>query len=674
MKVSWVFRRGGPAPAILIFTVFLIVSWVRFTPWWPSVFYGDDLSNLIGFYRGEFASSWHQALTSVYADKFRPVFTSAMYILFSSFGQSIEGYLSVNMLVHALSGVLIFFSTSHLSTRNWVLAFGLSLAFVLSRLSIYQVTQVTGLIEGLGNLFFLCMLLSLIRASTQSSWRWSLFAFLFAVVASLTHERYIVVLPWLMISFMLLPGLASFPSRNKLSFAALCVSAVAVNVLYKLVFGPGHFFVGTGGTNMDFVPSRTIENLMQALLSIFGFNHGPDYLVGAEWNVLPYNSGWILAGAMSISFVVSIGMALFPSQKKRFAESALSGGAWGGLLVLLAIMILVPPVLTIRMEQRWELQPFILLLLILAWAYGRSCERWGQWGRNVAISAIAVFSVASASLDVQLSHYFDRIFLFSSEKVAAIVKRDVVANKPDDVPEHVVFLLSNDHCYWTLINGDFFWVYAKKHRTVSCVESLADVVPNEKASIYTFRNEHLANITEEFAKTFQERAATSFDFLQAFDRGVINDTRPVSTPSGLGVMRMNWDSTVDMQATLVLLSNFSYRFDKVRMRKGDELRFGLAMLYSAPQEATASVEIRDSSGRLIKRYTQDVRPPIKGTRAEFQPVAISFDEIAEQDVSVIFSAMPSGDDTSGQWVGFSKPRLINASAIPAREIAKHKTP
>ncbi len=653
--------------AILIFAALLAVSWVWFAPWRPSVFYGDDLSNLLAFYRGEFASSWHQAFTSVYSDKFRPVFAAAMHVLFSSFGPRLEGYMAANMLVHALSGTLIFFSAAHLSARNWAIAVGLSLAFVLSRLSIYQVTQVTGLVEGLGNFFFLCMLLNLIRASAQASWRWSLFAFLFAVAASFTHERYIIVLPWLMAAFMLLPGMASFSGRHKLRFAALCVSAVAVNVLYKLLFGSGHFFVGTGGVNMDFAQSRTIDNLMQALLSIFGFNHGPDYLVGAEWSVLPYRSGWILASAMSLAFVALIGMALWPGHKKRFAGPPLSGGAWGGLLVLLAILMLVPPALTIRMEPRWELQPFILLLLMLAWAYGRVCERWGQWGRNTAISAVAVFSLASAGVDVQLSHYFDRIYLFSSERVAALVKRDVVANKPDAVPEHVIFILSKDHCNWTLINGNFFRVYANKHRTVSCVDSIADVVPGVETRIYADTGERLADITAEFTKTLQERAATSFDFLQAYDQGVINDTTPVSTPSGLGAVRMSWDSTVGRQPTLVLLSSFSYRFDKVRVRKGDELRFGLAMLYPAPQAATASVEIRDSRGQLINRYSQDLRPPIKGARAEFKPVAISFDEIAEQEVSVIFSAMPSGEDLTGQWVGFSMPRLIHTVEMASNE-------
>lgn len=41
------FRGEGRALAILVFTGLLAVSWVWFAPWRPSIFYGDDLPNLL---------------------------------------------------------------------------------------------------------------------------------------------------------------------------------------------------------------------------------------------------------------------------------------------------------------------------------------------------------------------------------------------------------------------------------------------------------------------------------------------------------------------------------------------------------------------------------------------------------------------------------------------------
>jgi len=103
-------RPGGRrALAILLFAALFALGWVWFAPWRPSVFYGDDLDNLLAFYRGEFASSWYQSLSCLCLDKFRPVFAAAMYVLFSSFGPRIEGYLAVNMHLHALPGTLVFF-------------------------------------------------------------------------------------------------------------------------------------------------------------------------------------------------------------------------------------------------------------------------------------------------------------------------------------------------------------------------------------------------------------------------------------------------------------------------------------------------------------------------------------------------------------------------------------
>ena len=660
--------------AIPIFMALLAMCWIWFAPWQPKVFYGDDLDNLLAFYRGEFASSWSQALTSVYLDKFRPVFAGVMHLLFSLFGSRIEGYLTVNLTLHALSGTLVYFLAVAFGVRKWWVAGGVALAFVLCRFSLYQVTQVTGLLEGVATLLFLCMLLSLVRASKQGSWPWSLFAFLFAAAATFTHERYIVVLPWLVVAFMLLPGTASSSRGQKLGLAALCISAVVLNVIYKLVFSAGHFFVGTGGTHMDFAPARVLDHLGQAFLSIFGFNHGPNYLVGANWSELPYMSGWILAGTMSLAFAMLMWNALCQSDKESHVENPLSERVWGGLLASLAILLLVPPMLTIRMEQRWELQPFILLLLLLAWAYGRSSEGRMQRRRNIAVIAVAAFSLASAGIDLLYSHFNKRIYMFASAGVAALVQRDVVAGAPDVVPARLVFLLSKDHCDWTLRQGSFFRIYADGDRPIDCVESLADVAVGAGTRIYADTGDHLVDVTAEWQKNASERTAISFDFVQAFDHGVINDTRAMDTPSGRGAVRLNWDSTVGKQATLVLLSGFSYRFDNVQFRKGDELRFGLAMLFPAPQAAIASVEIRDGRGQLIKRYSQDLRPAIKGARTEFQPVAISFDGRAEEEVSVIFSAISTGEDKTGQWVGFALPRVVQALVARARENAEHTSP
>jgi len=656
-----------PVVASLVFVALLAVACARFVPWIPTVFFGDDLDNLLAFQRGEFASTWTQALAGVYVEKFRPVFAVAMHLQFASFGHWIAGYMAVNLAVHALSGALVFFAARFLSGGSRVIAALLALAFIVSRLALYQVTQVTGLLEGLGTALFLTILLCLTRARGTSAWRLSLFSVLAAALAVHTHERYIVVLPWLALAFLVLPGPAALNWGRKALLVCLCVAAAAFNVLFKLAVSGGHFFVGTGGTRMDFSLQRVADHFAQAVLSVFGFNYGPDYLAGASWSELPYGSGWLLGGAITLAAAVLLVAAWLPRKSRAGGPLpvAVPDAAWGLLLVLLAGAVLVPPALTIRMEQRWELQPFVLLLLLLAWAAGRARA---YMSRRRAAVLVGIAALASVGQDMLMSDYFDRIFLRSSARVATMALRDIAEREPGAVTP-VALLLSEEHCYWTLREGAFFTVYSGKARPVRCLAGLSDAKPTPDTRLYADAGDHLLDVTSDW-RAAAEEGVLAFDFLRAFDLGVINDNRPVDTPSSRGAVRMQWNSVVGARETLVLLSGFTYRFDNVPAHSGDELRFGLAMLFPAPQAARASVTVLDGQGKQLKHYSEELVPPSVGGRTKFKPVALALDDVEGDRVSVVFSAMPSGDDSTAQWIGYTQPRLVRVT--PAYD-AKPKT-
>jgi hypothetical protein len=662
---------GRVATVGLVFAVLLVAAWWRFAPWMPAVFFGDDLDNLLAFRAGALASTWHQALAGVYLEKYRPVFAAVLHLEFTSFGDRIAAYLAVNLFIQAVAGTLLFLAARLLGGSAWVAA-SLALAFVVSRLALYQVSQVTGVLEGLGTVWFLAMLVSLVRAAAdpRAAWRWGLLAVAAAFLAVHTHERYIVVLPWLALAVLVLPGLRPLPAARKAGLVALCAAAAAFNVIYKLAVAGGSFLVGTGGTQIDFDLMRMVRHAGEAVLSVFGFNDGPAYLVGAEWTELPWFSGWILPGTLSLGLLalLALGSRTRASTAAAASFAWRTDPAWAWLLGALALVLLVPPLTTIRLEQRWLVQPFALLLVLTAWAAGRAGVRVGPAPAGILVAAVAA---ASISLDLLLSLHFGQIFFVNSGRVAALAQRDI-AMRDSGTAAPLALLLPQEHCEWTLRAGRFFEVYGGQARPVHCFATLsaaADARLADTTRLYASSGTALRDVTKDWRKSFGPAERVGFAFLSAFEQGKINDPRRVDTPSSRGVVRMPWDTTIGPRETLVLVSGFTYRFDDVPVRAGDDLRFGLSMLYPAPQRARASVTVLDVRGMQRQQYAVDLIPPAAGEKVSFSPVSLPLAEYPEGRMSVVFSAMPTGNNADAQWVGFAEPRVVHASEsvdLPSR--------
>lgn len=634
----------------LLFFVVLLVSYARFGPWMPSVFFGDDLSNIIAFKEGLFAASPITSLSEVYLGKFRPVFSFAMYLQFSSFAEWIEGYLGINLLVHSLSGVLVFLIARNLSGGNLAIAGLAALSAVISRFALYQTTQVTGLVEGLSTFTFLLMLFCVIRSKTEFAWRWSLLAVLAATLTMHTHERYIVLLPWLALAILIMPRTTPLGTKAKLALVGLCALGVVFNVGYKMAALNGKFLIGTGGTTIEFDLLRILEHTSQATLSIFGFNHGPDYLVGVNWFELPIFSGWIL-GAVLVTASALLMVRVRGAQAGELV--------FGLLLFLLGAVALFPTLLTIRMEQRWEYQPFIVLLLILSWTAGLVAR---PQARLISSILMTVVACASITIDLMVTRFTDRVFFVNSAKIAQSTYEDIFIQDPG-ARTPVAFVLEDSHCNWTLLGGAFFKLYSGHMRSVRCIPNLTEIriAPNER--LYVSDGMQLVDVTQQALVEMKERESRiSFDFIKNFDQGQINDTRPVDTPSQLGIIQMPWDGIFGRQETLTVLPGFSYRFDNVALNSGDAIVFGLSMLFPAPERALAKVTILDSNGKVIQDFSTPLNPPIPDQKVKFLPFRINLNIGTAESVSVIFSAASAGEDETAQWIAFDRPRLISGAS------------
>ena len=116
----------------------VVVATLRFWPWMPEVFFGDDLANLLAYKDGHFASSSSQALSAAFSEKYRPVFAWVMWLLFGVFNEQILPYLALNIFIHGLSATLIFAIAFRLSRANWIVSLVIAMATASSRFALYQ--------------------------------------------------------------------------------------------------------------------------------------------------------------------------------------------------------------------------------------------------------------------------------------------------------------------------------------------------------------------------------------------------------------------------------------------------------------------------------------------------------------------------------------------------------
>jgi hypothetical protein len=425
--------------------------------------------------------------------------------------------------------------------------------------------------------------------------------------------------------------------------------------------------VGTASTHIAIDVPGEIDRLGQSVLSVFAFNHGPAYLVGRDLLAPPYGLAIAAAGGFVAAFAVLMVLAGLVRPPAADTE----GAGPRSLLVpvtlaALAAMILVPPILTIRIEQRWLVEPFALLVLMGAWAAGRLAER-NRW---IAAGLFALWTTASLGVDAAISRDFSNVFFVSASRSVEGVKHDLLDRLPAN--RKIILLAAPEICGWALQGARFYQVYAPERAPFSCVSKLPQVDEAIHGSI-TRPDVYAVGLGESprgvgglvYADQAYVGETRRIEFLDQFDRGQINDPRPVQTPSGRGVLRFPLDvGNGTSLPGMAVVTGFSYRFDHIPVQPGDRLEFEATMALRTKAPARARVTIAGADGEPVQVFS-DLVPvhPASGPPSLVR-ASIPLDRFG-REVSVTFaSETPPGVDPSAQWVLYVRPRIAASNTRP----------
>ena len=349
-----------------------IIIYLYFLNWKTNTAYGDDLVVFKEY--SKLHSFFERINLPVLFGKYRPLHGMSISFIIELFQKNLTGYYFFNIAVQTINAWL-FALIVNLFLRSPFLSLLLSLIVGLSRIFYFNIAQLLngGALEGLAMIFFLAFLYFLCKAfihgggSVQKS-RAVTWSIVFANLCMYTHERYIILFPFLILAVFLSPSLKEINLRTRIILSLTALISLILNVTIKKSIYSLPFFIGTGGTNIEFSFSSAISFFFDAILTLFQINSGPAYLVG-----IPFSSLHLLNKVLAL--VVAVGMiailTLYFVQVRKFFQLKQKEGQSVFfiflLLSLLGIMLLVPATITIRLEQRWlqaSFSVFILLIII----------------------------------------------------------------------------------------------------------------------------------------------------------------------------------------------------------------------------------------------------------------------------------------------------------------------
>lgn len=638
------------AISVILAIVYILILH-RFYIWSPKVFYGDDLDYYIWFLDGTCGTHLDTMFVASCNERFRPLAFAFISGLNSLFGTRMIGYFLVNAAIQESIFIISFLIAYRLS-KNWKVALVLSAAIALSRFATYGITQVIGPIESLSCLFALiCAYFSIHAEKGCRGYRDYTIAVICAVLAILAHERYVVLSLWLCVVFASAPVLRQ-SVRWKLGLIVASLLVPVCYVLYKNIVLHASFLIGTGGTHLSLNLKQILLFAWDAVRSMLGLNTGEAYLVGL--NIDPDAGiaavlGWLLCAGTLVVVAFGLGKGLRAADKWASLR-------WPIMLIFLAALVLGPGLLTIRLEQRWIYTPFILCVLALSYWIGQM--------RPIRGFVVALLlAVTSITLDSAIMAYYSNVFFISSPRFAGLVRHDVLENHGLHLlpGEEIAFVAEQSQCRWSLLNGKFFRVYEGAERPVRCFDSIDSVVRAKlpgNTLVFVERDGSLVDMTADYlALRSASVGSVSYDFLDSFDAGVINSNRIVDTPSGRGVMLMPWKSVTGPRRTLTVLSGFTYQFPDVPVAAGDHLRFGVTMVFHAPQSARAIVKALLGNGEIITLFSKDLSIPKRENAREFVPVDLDLSRLVGNKAAIVFAVESPGGNSSSQWVAFADPRI-----------------
>lgn len=456
--------RDSRAVVVLALVVLALINALWFSAFNFHTIMGDDLSAWV-FYNQN--PSFHDLFLTASGGKYRPVVTAVQYLLFHEFSANYQLWVTFNLALNFLIVCLVFALIRRVTRGGSVLAFFGSLLYITSRFSYYNILQLNGVMEALCILLLVLIIwVTLDFLEGQSRWPGFALAGLFVLI-TLTHERFIVLLPFLLLVVLFKRGI---PWRLRGSLLALMCVPPLLNVILKLFVFNTEFLVGTAGQIISLDPIQVLEFMAQGVANMFWINVGPDYLSGINWSEMGNGARFIVTlvvFALLLLAVLSV-IRVRRTSDRRTRLRELRGFA---LFLVLFLSLLLAASVTIRQEYRWLYAPFVVALVYFCYLFARLPGRV-----QPKYVVLAVLCVCAVGADLYYRDNQNAVFFIRSEHQADSAYDASMQRYGPEMRDRTIYVENSPEVRWIFGGTSFLAPYlGVDYQKIVWVDNIWDV-------------------------------------------------------------------------------------------------------------------------------------------------------------------------------------------------------
>ena len=399
---------------IFILVVFYIITYYINSNITIRGLYKDDLASWswfpgLNFY--DFAIKFYDTAT-----RYRPVFYALEYIEYFIVGNHVKWFTCINVFLNSIIATFVY-KFAKKNSKSTIVAFIISLCYIISHFSYYQITQVIGILETYSQLFALIILYLCISYIDNDNYSLPKLSFIYIVyfLASFTHERYMflaVPIIFTIIAKCLLKN-SQHISNNKYknnqfknTILHLIIFTLEItSIVYIRILSTGKFIPsGTGGTEVNetfniveaftfainqvlFIFGIKSFDVEYKFVFIFGINIGPEHLVGMPFETMPiYLKIILFVSILILLSIIFIYILVKANYIKNNKTQNLLDLIYQDILYIVFIMLAIgSSSVTIRVEMRFVYVSFTASMLYLSYMIGE-ITKYTNTNRNNIIS------------------------------------------------------------------------------------------------------------------------------------------------------------------------------------------------------------------------------------------------------------------------------------------------
>ena len=460
------------------FLIFLlaapVIIYFYYLKWKTNTIYGDDLYIFMN-HSGPI-SLGEKINLDILSGKYRPIHGVTLHWIIELFGKNLQAYYCFNVAIQAIN-TFIFAIIFDLLLNVPIVSCLLSLVWGLSRFSYYVISQLLngGCLEGMAMTFFLlflyCLVKVFVNADSAKNNKHLLWSIIWANLCLYTHERYVILLPFIILVLFFFPALKEMSFKKRSALSSIALGSLALNVLMKKCFYSIPFFLGTSNATITFSYSSAMAFFRDAILSIVQINSGPEYTAGFQFQSLPKQDKEFVF-VLVLGVLVTLCLYVVQLVKYSKAKSKHTHFPEFILLAVLFILLIVPGTVTIRFEQRWLQAPFCVFLVMLVIAL-----RQLQMKKTLQLIAYTAFSTLFIwsnyrYFSLGVNNYFmnqaeNMVYKFKEAAVNGVIRPATSKLYILDYKD----VNGKDALTWYLAQGYFFNFYQGKSKQIAFIDS-----------------------------------------------------------------------------------------------------------------------------------------------------------------------------------------------------------